>query len=219
MIILYIKTHNVTKLKYFGKTTQDPFNYNGSGGYWLKHLNKHGFDITTEIYGSYTNVDDAKDAAIKFSIENDIVNSTEWANLIIESITGGDTSDMIDYKCISAKMKKFRWWNNGNQQAFSEFPPDDSYGRGRLKFNNVGSKLGALKNKNSVWVNNGSIEKFVGKDLIPPGFNIGRLPSTKFKPVKTVKGTKWWNNDVIEVMSEHCPDITFRNGRLKRQVK
>lgn len=45
---LYIKQHNVTKLKYFGKTTNgDPYKYKGSGIYWTRHLNKHGNDVTT----------------------------------------------------------------------------------------------------------------------------------------------------------------------------
>lgn len=36
---LYIKTHNKTGLKYFGKTTSnDPYKYKGSGSYWLDHL-------------------------------------------------------------------------------------------------------------------------------------------------------------------------------------
>ena len=32
---LYIKQHNITKLKYFGKTVRkDPIKYKGSGTYW-----------------------------------------------------------------------------------------------------------------------------------------------------------------------------------------
>jgi len=31
---LYIKKHNETGLKYFGKTTQDPYTYQGSGTDW-----------------------------------------------------------------------------------------------------------------------------------------------------------------------------------------
>lgn len=38
IIHLYVKIHNVTGLKYFGKTTKDPFKYRGSGKYWLAHL-------------------------------------------------------------------------------------------------------------------------------------------------------------------------------------
>ena len=48
MIYLYIKTHNVTGLKYLGKTTQDPYKYKGSGKRWTNHINKHHF-FTNQI--------------------------------------------------------------------------------------------------------------------------------------------------------------------------
>ena len=35
---LYVKTHNVTGLKYFGKTTRNPLTTNGSGVYWKSHI-------------------------------------------------------------------------------------------------------------------------------------------------------------------------------------
>jgi len=48
---LYIKTHNITGLKYLGYTKRkDPYKYKGSGDYWTKHINKHGYDVTTEIF-------------------------------------------------------------------------------------------------------------------------------------------------------------------------
>ena len=46
---LYVKTHKKTGLQYLGFTTKDPFNYNGSGHHWCRHLKKHGSDHTTEI--------------------------------------------------------------------------------------------------------------------------------------------------------------------------
>jgi transposase len=49
-IYLYVKTHNKTGLKYLGKTTsKDPHKYKGSGTYWLSHIKKHGYDVSTEI--------------------------------------------------------------------------------------------------------------------------------------------------------------------------
>ncbi len=45
---LYIKTHNKTGMKYFGKTvSEDPEKYSGSGVYWKRHIEKHGNDVTT----------------------------------------------------------------------------------------------------------------------------------------------------------------------------
>jgi len=41
VVHLYVKQHSITKLKYFGKTIQDPIKYSGSGVHWKKHLKKH----------------------------------------------------------------------------------------------------------------------------------------------------------------------------------
>ena len=49
MIYLYLKTHNLTGLKYLGKTIKDPYEYSGSGIVWTRHLKSHGNDVTTEI--------------------------------------------------------------------------------------------------------------------------------------------------------------------------
>lgn len=82
---LYIKTHNVTGLKYFGKTVKsDPTTYPGSGTHWKNHILKHGNNVTTEIYGYYTVEDECKRDALKFSEDNCIVESEDWANMIVE---------------------------------------------------------------------------------------------------------------------------------------
>lgn len=88
---LYIKTHSVTGLKYFGKTTKsDPYSYTGSGEYWLKHLKIHGNHFSTEIVGFFTDREECVKAAVEFSTKNNIVESTEWANFKIENgIDGG----------------------------------------------------------------------------------------------------------------------------------
>ena len=86
MITLYIKTQNQTGLKYFGKTTKkDPNKYKGSGKYWLNHLKKHGNDVHTEILGVFESIEECKKIAIKFSTENNIVESKSWANLRMEN--------------------------------------------------------------------------------------------------------------------------------------
>ena len=38
---------NITGLKYFGKTVNDPETYSGSGVYWTQHLNVHGDNVST----------------------------------------------------------------------------------------------------------------------------------------------------------------------------
>jgi hypothetical protein len=93
---LYVKTHNVTGLKYFGKTSQpDPHKYKGSGTYWLDHIKIHGYDVTTEVLGCYTDKSEAQAVAASFSIMNDIVNARidgkkTWANLTEERLDGGN---------------------------------------------------------------------------------------------------------------------------------
>ena len=89
---LYIKTHNITGLKYFGKTTNDPHRYYGSGKHWIAHLKKHGYNITTEVFGYFECPEECKNAATQFSINNKIVESKQWANMIAENgLDGGYT--------------------------------------------------------------------------------------------------------------------------------
>lgn len=91
-IYLYLKTHNKTGLKYLGKTVQDPHEYRGSGLVWNRHLDKHGNDVTTEILFETNNMDEFKRVALEYSDKWNIVESKEFANLIPEYGSGGDTS-------------------------------------------------------------------------------------------------------------------------------
>lgn len=120
---LYIKTHNDTGLKYFGKTTKDdPCAYKGSGKHWLAHIKKHGNKVMTEILGYYENKEDCMSAAELFSTENNIVESLEWANIIAENgLDGGHIereynpmSDETKQK-LSEAMKGKEPWNKGIQ--------------------------------------------------------------------------------------------------------
>lgn len=217
---LYIKTHNVTNLKYFGKTVQNPFTYTGSGTYWVRHLKSHGNDVSTEIVGFFTDKTECKLAAIKFSIENNIVESKEWANLKIEELDGGDTSQTENYKkyvlAMPAIKKKCKWWNNGITQLHCDLPPDDTFTRGRLTFNNPGAKIGASIQKGKFWVNNGETEYMT--TAIPGGFVKGRLRSKAFAGGNgrhSAKGTKWWNNGTKSIMSVVPPDNSWIPGRIK----
>lgn len=93
---LYVKTHNITGLKYFGKTIGNPMTYSGSGLYWKTHLKIHGNDVTTEVLGYFTDRDACVEAAEQFSTLNDIVNAKGddgmkvWANLIVENGLDGN---------------------------------------------------------------------------------------------------------------------------------
>lgn len=115
---LYVKTHNVSGLKYFGKTTKDDYiSYPGSGKYWRRHLSKYGYDFSTILIAKFEEdeIDVLVEFATKFSIENEIVSSNEWANLQIENGLDGApvghvghrfTQDEIDR---ISKSSKERW--------------------------------------------------------------------------------------------------------------
>ena len=119
-VTLYIATHNITGLKYFGKTTRY-FNsgdlqksYHGSGTYWRNHLKKHGNDVSMEIFQICSLIENEIDfvtpIAIRFSKENDIVRSNSWANAKIEDgFEGGSLQGELHPcfgKSLSAEHKK-----------------------------------------------------------------------------------------------------------------
>ena len=109
---LYIKIHNVTGLKYFGKTTNDPFDYYGSGKYWIAHLKKYGYDVSTEILGYYIDKEECVKTATEFSIKNNIVNAVNehkkkvWANQINENGIDGGYTGRTNYTPHSEESKK-----------------------------------------------------------------------------------------------------------------
>lgn len=88
---LLVMEHNITGLKYFCKTTvlDRVYRYKGSGIAWTKHLREHGFDVNVGVLGFYVEEKRCLDAAKKFSIENNIVDNNEWANLVIETGKNG----------------------------------------------------------------------------------------------------------------------------------
>lgn len=215
---LYIKTHNVTKLKYFGKTIQDPYTYKGSGVEWRDHLKENGEDVSTEIVGHYINEDECRNAALEFSIKNNIVNSSEWANVVVEDLAGGDTSQTENYiKSRDKRVKSLKlckWWNNGTHQVFTASPPDNSYQRGRLPYNNKGALAGAKIQSKKLWVHNGITEMMIQKNLpIPDGFVNGRIKGF-FSGRHSSAGTHWWTDSTQEKMSKESPGPNWTRGRL-----
>ena len=91
MIYLYLKTHKKTGLKYLGKTIKNPFEYKGSGNFWINHLKKYGNDVDTQILFQTEDKELFRKVAKEFSIKYNIVESKEFANLTIEEGQGGQT--------------------------------------------------------------------------------------------------------------------------------
>jgi hypothetical protein len=94
-IYLYLKTHQITGLKYLGKTENDPYSYKGSGVYWKNHIKKHGNNVTTEVIYNTTDKKEFERVALEYSRKLNIVESTEFANLIEESGQGGITTNQF----------------------------------------------------------------------------------------------------------------------------
>lgn len=84
MFYLYLKTHNITGMKYLGYTKNNPEKYKGSGLYWKKHIKQYGYDVTTDILFESENIEDISKEGIRFSKIWNIVENSEFANLCEE---------------------------------------------------------------------------------------------------------------------------------------
>lgn len=122
-IYLYKKTHNVTGLKYLGKTTIDPHKYKGSGKYWKLHIKKHGYDVTTEILKECRNNEEVKYWGSYYSKLWNIVRSDAWANLMEEKGDGVSSEQahnqwhQLDWREKQVDSRKKSWINNKERKA------------------------------------------------------------------------------------------------------
>ena len=147
---LLIKQHKKTKLKYLCKTTRKNFiSYPGSGAYWRKHLDKHGYNFETTVIGEYETKRELKEAGIHYSKLWDVVKSEEWANLVFEAGDGGDTSKSPKYQKSLKERREAGLFAGKNNPM---------YGRKGDKNPNLGKKLGKnpklSKTLKKVWKNN-----------------------------------------------------------------
>jgi len=110
-IYLYVKQCQHCGLKYFGKTINSEVEkYSGSGKYWLNHINSHGRNLVTTVkIWHFDNQDAATDFALNFSSENKIVESKEWANLVLEDGKDGNSKQVITQEL----RNKFKRANTG----------------------------------------------------------------------------------------------------------
>lgn len=83
---LMIKTQSNTKLKYLCITKTEKYKkYTGFGKRWLAHLKKHGRDFTTEVIYESDDYLEFVEKCIYYSELFDVVNNSDFANLIPES--------------------------------------------------------------------------------------------------------------------------------------
>jgi len=108
MIYLLVKEHVHTGLKYLCMHVADSFSdcekYNGSGTYWTSHLKKHGKNIKTTCLFVTENEEEFRKVAKQYSLQFNVTESKEWANLCDEQGQGGNT--VVDKKLHGEKTKR-----------------------------------------------------------------------------------------------------------------
>lgn len=141
---LYVKTHNKTGLKYLGKTiNKDPHKYPGSGTVWRRHLDKHGYDYTTEILLETDSKEELIEKGIYYSNLWNVVESKEWANLKPESGDGGDMSDVPSWHEAMKKKEKLIGEKNpmyGKPSYYKKTETEIEEWKQKIKMANTGKK-------------------------------------------------------------------------------
>jgi len=165
MYYLYVKKHNLTGLKYLGYTSKKDYHiYPGSGHYWRRHLDAHGYDYSTTILLSTDSKEEIKETGRFFSNIFNIVESSEWANLKPEEGMGGTHIVSEEQKKKQSKKMKGRYIGEKNPMY-------------RRKREDLSSRNKLPKK----WVTNGAEDKLVLKehldDYLSNGYTVGRSKS------------------------------------------
>lgn len=182
MITLYIKTHNKTGLKYFGKTANNPMTYKGSGKYWLNHIKKHGNNVTTEIYAHFeTECEELVETALKFSNENNITKSKNWANLQDENGLDGNSKHFYNEN----SYKALKYWEYKSKEELAT----------------INSKKSCKGNKNGMFGVHRNGEKAP---------NFGKNQSTKSK-TQISKSLKEYYKNNPRSKKPKAPKVSKRN--------
>lgn len=107
-------------------TKSDPFSYSGSGIYWKNHLQKHGYEYTTEILKECKNKEEVKKWGLYYSKLWNVVESKDWANLKEEQGDGGRQSKEVREQIGKAGIGRIPWnkgkqiWNEEERKKISE---------------------------------------------------------------------------------------------------
>lgn len=211
MLYLYVKTHNKTGLKYLGKTQRkDPHKYPGSGKYWTRHLNKYGYDYTTEILLETNSKSELEKLGIYYSNLWNVVESQEWANLKIEQGDGG--WDHINYNQdlffdINERRKRFSKIGKNNKDTvtvvdnignkFRVATNDPRYVSGELKGHTTG-KMAAYDTEGRIFYVDKNDPRIINGEL--HSNNYGKIYITNGVDRKLIKPTEniplgWYKGD------------------------
>jgi hypothetical protein len=69
-------------------TQKDHSKYNGSGLHWLRHLAVHGYEHSTEIIEECETLESLREVGLYYSNLWNVVEDSNWANMILESGQG-----------------------------------------------------------------------------------------------------------------------------------
>ena len=205
---LYIKTHNKTGLKYIGKTSNNPYTYKGSGKYWLRHLKKHGNDVTTEILGVYYNIEDLRKDGLRFSKDNNIVESNLWANLQPESgdgIAPGMTTILTEsgYKLIPSTEYDPKIHQHINKGRKFSAEVNKRKGRSKKLSNETKRKISAALSKPDI-----AARTRLRNQTNPPKKGIKESQEACLKKSIAHRGKKWYHSPDMsqEKCIKKCPE-------------
>jgi hypothetical protein len=179
---LYIK--KLAEVYYFGKTSvHDIDNYHGSGRVWRDKIKKYGKENIKTLWVSewYHDPYEISEVALRFSKENDIVNSALWANLKEENgLDGGDPGPNGRAK-ISAKLTGNLPWNKGLKLPDEKYKVSGRKNKGKLcgdKNHLYGRSI--IQEKNLRWYTNGETDLYLTEGTEPSGYYRGRSFTNRF---------------------------------------
>lgn len=113
---ILLKTHNKTGLQYLCKHVtsyeHSCYSYSGSGVYWKRHLDKHGYDFSTVILAICETKNAAQKAGRIFSKFYDVVASKKFANLVPEDGQGG--ADVSAFRKTKSSWRGFKMLGDKN---------------------------------------------------------------------------------------------------------
>lgn len=184
MIYLYLKTHNKTGLKYLGKTISDPYKYQGSGKVWKRHINKHGYDVTTTVLYQCEDKEEFKKFALEYSKKLNIVESKEFANIVPEAGDGGpqlwtESSRLKLSKSLTGAKRNKGSLSKRHKESLSksqkEFLSNEEMKKEHMRrLHSSENRIKASQTMSSLkWCNDG-IRNYRLK-VIPNGYQAGRL--------------------------------------------
>jgi hypothetical protein len=214
---LYLKTHNITGMKYLGKTHKDPFRYRGSGVYWIRHLKSHGNDVKTEILKECNTKEEVIYWGEYYSDLWDVVKSKEFANLQRETGDGRDPESVLGEKNPNYGNK----WSKEQKEKLSEYrkqfigEKNPMYGKKR-------KDLSERNKKPKHWMTNGEVDKLILIEdydyYISIGFQKGRCNGCEKLKI-TNKGKKFSENHKKNLMGSNNAKsiywkITFADGSV-----